>query len=351
MISAPPVLDDLDQLGPLFEHNPVPMLAFSLDDLQILRANQAAADLYGWTVDELASMSMTQIRPPDEVPAFLQVVARVQAEVDGVYRLGAMVDHWGADGRTIPVEVSWTPLVVGGRRMRVAFIIDQTVRVEAEAERNRSVHRLMALQEEMHHRIAERLHDGPVQTLTAASLRIGLLRRTADAELAPKLVSIEELVIDALQALRREMDEQRAPAEIATDFAGSIRSIVAHYGLQGHVAVRAVGGDPPPATAALLYRVAQRVLSESELDRDVDDPWVIDIEVDDAAATLRIPVHRRSTVDQHLVDWTRPVQGEVHRATPGDDVHLLVVTIPVDTDDAVNAPAEGAVPTDGGVDA
>ncbi len=325
------VLDDLDQLGPLFEHNPVAMLAFSLDDLRVQRANAAAAELYGWSVEELAQKTMCDIRPAEEMPRFLEVIESHRGPDDGNHRIGGIWQHLCADGRVLPVEVSWTPLVVAGRKMRIAFVIDQTLRVEAEAERSREVRRLMALQEEVHHRIAERLHDGPVQTLTAASLRIGLLRRTASEDDAPKLASIETLVIDALQALRREMDEQRAPADIAADFAGSIRSIVGRYGLQGHVAVRSAGGDPPPTIAALLYRVAQRVLSECELERDVDDPWVIDIEVDDAAATLRIPVRGRTTVEQHLVDWTRPLFGDVRRLAVDGGSHVLVETIPIDS--------------------
>lgn len=310
------------------------MLTFTSEDFRIHHSNQAARDLYGWTADQFATMTMLDIRPPSEVDTFRSMIAAALGA--GVAPTGLepvrMMRHCRADGSTVIVAATSEEIVVGEQRMRVAIVRDQTARVLAETERNRSVHRLMELQEQMHHEIAERLHDGPVQTLTAASLRLGLLRRTADEETAAKLEAIERLVIDALQALRLEMDEQRAPADIAADFAGSISSIVNRYGLHDHVTVRSAGGDPPPAIAALLYRVAQRVLSECELDTDVEDPWVFDILVDDTAATLRIPVHERTSVEQHLVDWTQPMQGHVHRLVPGGGggTHSIVVSIPID---------------------
>lgn len=322
------------------------MLTFTADNLRIVRANRAACDLYGWSAGELEAMTLVDIRPPSEAAPFLEWLASGRTvgpllNPGSTHHFG-LWKHWRADGSIVHVEVTSAPIVVDGQALRVSFIRDQTARVLAEAERNRSVHRLMELQEELHHEIAERLHDGPVQTLTAASLRLGLLRRTADDVTAIKIEAIERLVIDALQALRREMDEQRAPGEIAADFAGSISSIVNRYGLQHHVAVRSVGADPPPAIAALLYRVAQRVLSECELDAEVDDPWVIDITVDDAIATLRVPVHERMTVEQHLVDWTQPMQGQVHRLVPGGaGAHAIVVSIPIDPGLPAPTPDEG----------
>src|SRR4029077_18308294 len=115
-------------------------------------------------------------------------VGVVPEEATGLWR------HRCRDGRVVLVHILSAAMHVDDRMIRLSYIHDETARVRAEQQRDRSVHRLLELQEHLHNDIAERLHDGPVQTLTAASLRIGLLRRTASETLEPKLAEIERLV-------------------------------------------------------------------------------------------------------------------------------------------------------------
>ncbi len=51
----------------LFEHNPLPMCVYDRHTLQILAANDAMAQHYGYTRDELLAVNMIDIRPPEEV--------------------------------------------------------------------------------------------------------------------------------------------------------------------------------------------------------------------------------------------------------------------------------------------
>jgi len=330
--------DSLAQVTAVLDMSPVPMLVFDLESLHIVVANESAALLYGWTVGELATMSMTDIRPPEEVPRFLDLVrATLRPHGTGMLHREAtgMWRHVTKDGRVMLVEVLSAGITIDGRLCRVMFVRDETTRVRAEEERDRSIHRLLDVQEQLHNAIAERLHDGPVQTLTAASLRIGLLRRTVDATLEPKLAEIERLVIDALHSLRREMDDQRAPLDIASDFAGSIRSVLTRFGLQDHYVVRSLGGEPPASVASLLYRVVMSVLSTTSLGSDVDDPWIIDLDVTPTEASVRIPVASSTELESQLADWTGAMQGVVQRVSQvGYDQLRLIIRIPPSEGDA-----------------
>ena len=57
-----------DLLEALFEHTTTPTWIFDGDTLRFLRVNQATVERYGWTREELETMSIRDIRPPDDVP-------------------------------------------------------------------------------------------------------------------------------------------------------------------------------------------------------------------------------------------------------------------------------------------
>lgn len=306
-VTDPAGSGSLAQVAAVVDLSPAPLIAVDADSSEIVLVNPPAAELLGG---------------PAEVP---------DRQASGLWR------HVRRDGevrhlRIVPSTSSATSTVhVEGRALTILHLRDDTALVRAEQQRDRSVHRLLDLQEHLHNEIAERLHDGPVQILTAASLRIGMMRRAVDPSLEPKLAEIERLVIDALHALRREMDDQRAPLDIASDFAGSIRSVLTRFGLQDHYVVRARGPEPPASIASLLYRVVMDVLSTSPLGSDVDDPWVIDLLVGGSEASVQIPVAAGSDAADHLAEWTGAMGGVVEReVSDGCERLRMVIRIPPD---------------------
>lgn len=318
---------ELSEIDVLIELSPVPMLLLDVDTLEIRRVNVAAVELYRWPKHELEGMSVLDIWPDAERAHFRgRVDCRLPPESPGAENIRSIGTwrHRRSDGVLLVVQVITTGVMIAGRAHRLAYVIDQSERIQAELERDRAVHRLIELQELLHNDIAERLHDGPVQTLTAASLRIGMLRRGCPKAIADELGIVEALTIDALQGLRREMEDQRAPREIANDFAGLIRSLLARFGLHGHYVVRAIGGEPSHSVGSTLYRVAQRVLATSTLSADVDDPWIIDIEITPTESIMRFPVAFGSGLTPDLIDWTLALQGSVHVANHTSHEHFTV---------------------------
>src|SRR6185295_12125803 len=59
-----------EQYRVLFESNPHPMWVFDEETLRFLAVNQAAIQHYGFTRQDFLDMTVLDIRPPDEVPAF-----------------------------------------------------------------------------------------------------------------------------------------------------------------------------------------------------------------------------------------------------------------------------------------
>ena len=58
----------------LFEASPMPMWVYDAETLAFLAVNDAAVRHYGYRRDEFLAMRITDIRPPEDVPAMLDDV-------------------------------------------------------------------------------------------------------------------------------------------------------------------------------------------------------------------------------------------------------------------------------------
>lgn len=69
-----------------------------------------------------------------------------------------------------------------GRDAFLLLLLDQTRRVEAERARRRLEQQIMEAAEEGRRRLAEELHNGPVQHLSVSAMRLSFVRRTLVAD-------------------------------------------------------------------------------------------------------------------------------------------------------------------------
>src|SRR4029078_7791644 len=56
----------------LFELNPQPVWVYDRNTLDFLAVNNAAVQTYGYSRDEFLSMTILEIRPPEDVPKLLK---------------------------------------------------------------------------------------------------------------------------------------------------------------------------------------------------------------------------------------------------------------------------------------
>jgi PAS domain S-box-containing protein len=111
----------------LFSRNPMPVLAYDRSTLQIVAASDAMSAKYGYSPDELYSMTIKDLRPPDDVPQLDPAI--FLAEVSAL-----PVRHRLKDGTIIDVEVTSNNVNLDGRECRIALYADVTERTKAAAE-------------------------------------------------------------------------------------------------------------------------------------------------------------------------------------------------------------------------
>ncbi|PKL77307.1 MAG: histidine kinase [Candidatus Melainabacteria bacterium HGW-Melainabacteria-1] len=131
----------------LFQLNPQPMWVFDLETLRFLNVNQAAIQHYGYTEAEFLSMSLSDIRPPEDL-------SQLQQELEG-FRAGSGLIYHGAfrhqkkNREIIQVELKTSQLNYMGRPARLALANDVTKRyqyVQTIEEQNRTFREITWMQ-------------------------------------------------------------------------------------------------------------------------------------------------------------------------------------------------------------
>jgi PAS domain S-box-containing protein len=112
----------------LFDSNPLPLWMVAKDDLSIIAVNEAAANLYGYTKDQLLHMSVKSLRPKEDLE---QQLESFRKKVTGVPDL-KIVKHLKKDGTIMFVQIIAHDIIFEGRQVRLSLTNDVTEKLKAE---------------------------------------------------------------------------------------------------------------------------------------------------------------------------------------------------------------------------
>lgn len=124
------------------------MLLIEPDSRRILYANQAAADFYGYSIEQLRSMLITDINmlPPDEINAEM---TRAVSEERRYFEF----PHKLANGEIHTVEVYASPVAIKGTSLLFSIIHDISERKKMDKKVNALLEEKELILREVHHRI------------------------------------------------------------------------------------------------------------------------------------------------------------------------------------------------------
>jgi len=133
-------------------HSRDPILFIRQADGQILEANTAALDTYGYEREELLSLRIHNLRSPDQV-------ALIDDQIEAADTRGISFEtvHLRKDGSKFPVEVSSRGTTIEGLRTLISVVRDITERKQAELTLRNSLREKVALLKEVHHRVKNNL--------------------------------------------------------------------------------------------------------------------------------------------------------------------------------------------------
>ena len=247
-------------------------------DGRILDFNPGAEVMFGYSKDEARG------RVPDFLSGADADIGLTETVLSTVAREG----RWSGevpvprgDGALGVAELVVVPLKDpgGGMLGTVGVLRDVTERKRSEEELRRTidllrasdqerrqlVSRLVTAREEEAQRIAGEIHDDPIQQLSAAALRLGMLRTGLDeTKRSQTLAQVDKAVNDTLSRLRRMLFEL-SPRTLETDGLGTaLDEYVQHANQEGATTYHLqdeLGGELGQEKRTIAYRVVLEALS------------------------------------------------------------------------------------------
>jgi PAS domain S-box-containing protein len=117
----------------LFIGHPQPMWIYDTESLAFLDVNEAAIETYGYTRDEFLSMTVKDIRPPEDVPKFLELIGDTPPfDRSGPWR------HFHKDGSITQVLITSHSVRFADRDARFVMAEDLTESQRLELELNQA---------------------------------------------------------------------------------------------------------------------------------------------------------------------------------------------------------------------
>jgi len=145
-----------------FESNPNASYVVDAESLQILAANDAALQLYGYTRAEFMRLGLRDLRYSEDQQRLGELLHKAGSGV-----ASGLARHRRKDGSMIHVEGGSHLSTFEGRPARLVVLSDQTKRLQAEAERDESERRL--------HRTLDEMREG--YTIMGHDLRYRYMNR------------------------------------------------------------------------------------------------------------------------------------------------------------------------------
>jgi PAS domain S-box-containing protein len=209
----------------IFEFTTVGIKVLDLDG-KILQTNYAFQAMIGYTEEELVGNHFYQFLHPEDVRRASKLFHDAKVNGTSYFRFEHRAIH--KDKSVVWVKTIFTVIQNGNDDRRPAFVVgilenitDQK-RMELEmAELNSRLQNSMELERL---RLAQELHDNPMQSLYSAIYRIEELRSGATPEIQEALIDVKQHIQNVLQDLRATAKELRPPTIFNFGLENAIRS-------------------------------------------------------------------------------------------------------------------------------
>lgn len=231
----------------------------------IIFTNATADKMFGYKRGELTGSKVEALIPERLYEQHLEHRAEYSATPRSrPMGLGLKLLGRKKDGVELPVEISLSPLQTADRVLITAAIRDVSERQKLEEERNFLSVELETERER--DRIAMDLHDGIMQDVYAATLRLELAISDMQSEPAQAAIVVEQ-AIDQLHEVVRDIRSyifDLRPRQFVGDLADALVNLGQEFEQNSHISTNVDAQDGlglEPSVALALYHVAHESLS------------------------------------------------------------------------------------------
>lgn len=251
----------------IFEYVTVGIKVLNLEG-RILQTNYAFQSMIGYTEEELVGNYFYKFLHPQDVHRAISLFQDVKALGTSSFRFEHRALH--KDQSIVWVKTIFTIIKKGTEDPTPVFVVGivenvtEQKRIEAEmAELNSRLQSSMELERL---RLAQELHDSPMQSLYSAIYQIEELRNSASPELKESLAEVKQHIQGVLQDLRATAKELRPPTIFNFGLENAIRSHAndiaeKHPNLSLHLSLAHDRQMLPEKVRLALFRIFQQSLA------------------------------------------------------------------------------------------
>ena len=203
------IIESEIQYRKLFENNPLPMIIADLDNFIVLDVNNAAVNLYGYSIEEFKNINVINLRPEEEKLRFIEYNKnnRGKSTNAGIWK------HLKKDGSIIHVNIQAYDTKYDNKNARLVIINDITEKLISDNELRNSRDQLRELtthleniKEEERIFLAREIHDELGQLLTGLKMDISWLSKRIPDEpkgAKDKIDGMMVLVDETVKSVRK----------------------------------------------------------------------------------------------------------------------------------------------------
>ncbi|HUZ19421.1 MAG TPA: PAS domain S-box protein [Acidimicrobiales bacterium] len=249
-----------------------------------LAVNPAASAMLGRSADELIGRGARDVLHPDDVES--SEAAR-QELLRGEATTSVHEERYlRPDGSVVHALTTLSPIRSGpkGEPVVLGLAQDVTQQRRAEGHRLHLVRQLLRAQEQERARIADDVHDDPLQSIIAVSIQLQILASRVEDPAQMSLVeAMRRSTAASIEQLRALLFELHPPALQLGGLLESLREYLRRYEGIGGPKVRVEGhldSDASPEEAMVLFRVAREALANVHKHAAASDVSVLVTEAD-----------------------------------------------------------------------
>jgi PAS domain S-box-containing protein len=189
----------------LFHLNPQPIWIFDIETFRFVQVNQAAVELYGYTIDEFNKLTVFDFRTDEENRRLKNFLSENLHNNQTVHR---KTKHFTKSGQMLDVEIQATFIVINNKKYRMVIITDVTEKKRVDQQITKAI---IKTQENERYEIGAELHDNICQILASTHISLGVLSKSVDTRGMDLFNQCRDYISLATQEIRN-LSHRLAPA-------------------------------------------------------------------------------------------------------------------------------------------
>jgi len=254
----------------LFQNNPQPMWIYKVKTLEFLEVNQAAIQVYGYTKEEFLSMKISDIRPTSEISTLKNEINNAGNNTD---RKKEWI-HTKKNGEEIVVHVYGLEVILENEQARLVLINDISLQ---KKNKESIIESAIEGEDKERKRIAQELHDGIGQYLSAVNLNMESIKK----EISQLTDKRQIRFLTTLAIVKKAMKEVRVlaytlmPAELeeyglALAIKSLVRELESSFDLEIKCNISLIGDNLEKRIKNNFYRIIQEAFNNAIKHGDAD---------------------------------------------------------------------------------